>query len=152
MTSGVRNVGHDAAMAGIQIVFAAKDPHRIAAFWQAAIGYAAEPPPEPFETWDDFLRANDLPPDTGNDIDAAVDPTGVGPRILVERDDQPRAAIHLDINASRRGIPLDEKRALVDAAVARLEGLGATKGRVVDTEREYWIEMTDPEGNWFCVQ
>jgi len=140
------------AMAAIQIVFAAKEPHRIAGFWQAALGYASEPPPEPFETLDDFLRANGLPLDTGDDIDSAVDPAGIGPRILVERDSHPRAAIHLDINASRRGIPLDEKRRLVDAAVTRLEGLGATKGRVVDNEREYWIEMTDPEGNWFCVQ
>jgi hypothetical protein len=140
-------------MAGIQIVFAAKDPHRVAAFWQAAIGYAAEPPPEPFKTWDEFLEANHLPPDTGDSIDSAIDPAGIGPRILVERDEPgPRGAIHLDINASSRGIPLEEKRSLVDKAVERLEGLGATKGRVVDNGRDYFVEMTDPEGNWFCVQ
>ena len=139
-------------MSGLQIVFAARDPHKVARFWQQALGYAAEPPPAGFETWDAFLEAMHLPPNTGDDIDSAVDPSGVGPRILVERDDHPRAALHLDINASARGMSLEEKRAHVDAAVERLVGLGATRGRVVDNEGEYWIEMTDPEGNWFCVQ
>ena len=140
-------------MSGLQIVFAAKDPHRVAKFWQQALGYTAEPPPEGFETCDEFLRAMNLPPDTGDSIDSAVDPAGIGPRILVERDEpHPRGAIHLDINASSRGMSLAEKRERVDAAVARLESIGATKGRVVDGEGEYWIEMTDPEGNWFCVQ
>ena len=36
---------------------------------------------------------------------------------------------------------------------ARLEGLGATFGREVTwMAGEIWIEMYDPEGNWFCVQ
>jgi hypothetical protein len=139
-------------MSGLQIVFAAKDPHKVARFWQEALGYAAEPPPAGFETWDAFLEAMNLPPDTGDDIDSAVDPTGVGPRILVERDDHPRAALHLDVNASDRGMSLAEKRERVDATVERLAGIGATKTRVVDRENDYWVEMTDPEGNWFCVQ
>jgi hypothetical protein len=140
-------------VSGLQIVFAAKDPRRVAEFWRAALGYQSEPPPEGFETWDDFLRANNLPPDTGDDIDSGIDPTGVGPRILVERDEpHPRGAVHLDINASTRGMSLAEKRSRVDATVERLESIGATKGRVVDREGEYWVEMTDPEGNWFCVQ
>ncbi len=48
--------------------------------------------------------------------------------------------MHLDVTASD-----------VDAEVARLVGLGAT--RVADME-EYgytWTVMTDPEGNEFCV-
>src|SRR4051812_21275145 len=102
---------HDLAMTAIQIVFAAKDPRRLAEFWRAAVGYVSEPPPEGFETWDDFLRANNLPPSTGDDIDSAIDPTGVGPRILVERDEpHPRGAVHLDVTVSSRGMSMADKR------------------------------------------
>jgi hypothetical protein len=35
----------------------------------------------------------------------------------------------------------------------RLEALGATfKREASGVAGEYWIEMFDPEGNWFCVQ
>jgi hypothetical protein len=140
-------------MAKLQIVFAAKDPHRVAEFWRAALDYATEPPPPPFETWEAFLEANDLPPDTGNDIDSAIDPEGIQPRILVERDEpHPRGAVHLDVNVNSRDTPPAERRARIDSAVQRLKGLGATQTRVVDEDGRYWIEMTDPEGNWFCVQ
>jgi hypothetical protein len=140
-------------MAKLQIVFAAKDPKRVAAFWRAALDFVEESPPPPFETWDAFLKANNLPPDTGNDIDSALDPDGVLPRILVERDEpHPRGAVHLDVNVNTRDTPVDERRANVDAAVERLKGFGATQGRVVDRDGQYFFEMTDPEGNWFCVQ
>ena len=100
-----------------------------------------------------FLKANDLPLDTGDDIDSAIDPEGVQPRILVERDEpHPRGAVHLDVNVNSRDTPSAERRLNVDAAARRFEGLGATKTRVVDEDGRYWIEMTDPEGNWFCVQ
>jgi len=145
--------GYGVGMAKLQIVFAAKDPKRVAAFWRAALDYGEEPPPPPFETWDDFLRANSLPPDTGNDIDSAIDPEGVQPRILVERDEpDPRGAVHLDVNVNTGDTPATKRRSNVDAAVQRFEGFGATKTRVVDHDGQYWIEMTDPEGNWFCVQ
>jgi hypothetical protein len=45
-----------------------------------------------------------------------------------------------------------ERKQLVDAEVERLVAAGGTKTRVVDREDQYWIEMEDPEGNWFCVQ
>jgi hypothetical protein len=147
------NGGYGVGMAKLQIVFAAKDPKRVAAFWRAALDYGEELPPPPFETWDDFLRANNLPPDTGNDIDSAIDPEGVQPRILVERDEpHRRGAVHLDVNVNTRDTPAEDRRSRVDAAVERFEGLGATTTRVVDHDGQYWIEMTDPEGNWFCVQ
>jgi hypothetical protein len=140
-------------MAKLQIVFAAREPHKVAAFWRAALGYGEEPPPPPFKTWDEFLSANNLPADAGDDIDSAIDHEGVQPRILVERDEiRPRGAVHLDINVNTRATPAAERRANVDAAVARFKSLGATQTRVVDHDGQYWIEMTDPEGNWFCVQ
>ena len=140
-------------MAKLQITFAAEDPRKLAAFWRAALDYGEEPPPPPFATWAEFLAANNLPPDSGNDIDSAIDPEGIQPRILVERDEpRPRGAVHLDVNVNTRDTPPEDRRANVDAAVARLTTLGATQTRVVDQDGRYWIEMTDPEGNWFCVQ
>ena len=139
-------------MAQLQIVFASKSPSKLAEFWRTALGYSAEPPPPGFETWEDFARVNNIPL-TADDIDSAIDPKDVGPRLLFERDDpHARGAVHLDINASGRGMSIEEKKRRVNEAVERLIGAGATKGRVVDREQEYWVELTDPEGNWFCVQ
>jgi hypothetical protein len=148
----VRGSEEDRDMAGMQIVFAAKNPPKLAEFWRLALGYATEPPPPGFETWEEFARANNIPL-TAEDIDSAVDPEGVGPRLLFERDDpHQRGAVHLDVNASERGMTMGQKKARVDEAVQRLVAAGATTTRVVDREQEYWVELTDPEGNWFCVQ
>src|SRR5215208_5766790 len=126
-------------MASIQIVFATKNPQRVAEFWRAALGYVSEPPPEGFESWEEFLRANNLPPSTALDVDSAIDPAGVGPRLFFERDEpHARGAVHLDVNASSRGMGLADKKSRVDETVERLEVAGATKGRVVDNGREYW--------------
>jgi hypothetical protein len=139
-------------MARMQIVFAAKNPPRLAEFWREALGYAVEPPPTGFETWEEFARVNNIPL-TADDIDSAIDPDGTGPRLLFQRDDpHARGVIHLDVNASSRGTPMEEKKKLVDETVERLIKAGATKTRVIDTEQEYEVELTDPEGNWFCVQ
>jgi hypothetical protein len=139
-------------MASIQVVFAADNPARLAEFWRLALGYTSEPPPLGFESWEDFARVNDIPL-TADDIDSAIDPAGTGPRLLFERDEpRPRGAVHLDVNASSKGMSMADKKAAVDETVERLVAAGATKTRVVDREREYWVELTDPEGNWFCVQ
>jgi Glyoxalase-like domain len=140
-------------MSGMQIVFAAKDPKRLAEFWRIALGYQSEPPPEGFASWEEFARANNLPPDAGNDIDSAVDPAGAGPRLLFERDDpEPRGRVHLDVNVGSREMSTADRKTRIDEAVVRLEAAGATRTRVVDRPDQYWIEMTDPEGNSFCVQ
>ena len=136
----------------IQIVFAAKDPERLAAFWRTALNYDVEPPPPGYDTWEAFAADHDIDLTAGSDIDSAIDPEGVGPRLLFERD-TPRASgvVHLDVNAAA-GKPLAERKVLIDAEVERLRRAGATKTKVVDREDQYWIEMEDPEGNWFCVQ
>ncbi|HEX8099468.1 MAG TPA: VOC family protein [Actinomycetota bacterium] len=137
----------------IQVVFAVKDPTRLAEFWRTALDYGAEPPPEGYATWDEFAAAHGIDLSGGSDIDSAVDPDGAGPRFLFERD-EPRAsgAVHIDVNVAERGTPMDERRKLVDVEVERLTQAGATRTRVVDREEQYWVEMADPEGNWFCVQ
>jgi hypothetical protein len=136
----------------IQVVFAAKDPGRLAAFWREALDYAAEPPPAGFASWEEFAAANNIQLEAGTDIDSAVDPDGVGPRFLFEREDpKARGGVHLDVNAGT-GRPLGERKKIVDEEVHRLIRAGATRMRVVDNDDNYWIELTDPEGNWFCVQ
>jgi hypothetical protein len=137
----------------IQVVFAAKDPGRLAAFWRAALNYGAESPPSGYDTWEAFAEAHGIDLQAGTDIDSAVDPDGVGPRLLFERD-TPHAsgAVHLDVNAGTGRSSLAERREIVDAEVERLLAAGATKTKVVDRTDHYWVEMEDPEGNWFCVQ
>jgi hypothetical protein len=137
----------------IQVVFAAKDPERLATFWRTALNYGSEPPPPGFETWEAFAQANGIDLQAGTDIDSAIDPDGVGPRLLFERDTpHPSGAVHLDVNATTRGLSVAERKPMVDAEVARLVAAGATKTKVVDREDHYWVELEDPEGNWFCVQ
>ena len=62
--------------------------------------------------------------------------------------------MHRDLNVGGgRSVALDERKARVDAEVARLKALGATDERgAMEKHDEYWVRMNDPEGNEFCVQ
>jgi predicted enzyme related to lactoylglutathione lyase len=74
-----------------------------------------------------------------------VDPTGRGPRLVIQRVPEPVSAktrLHVDIHTRD-----------LDTEVLRAVSLGATR---VDTEAivevgTRWIRLTDPEGNLFCV-
>ncbi|MBA3361033.1 MAG: VOC family protein [Acidimicrobiia bacterium] len=142
----------------IQVVFACEDPNRLAEFWATALGYIVQPPPEGFEYWDAFAEAVGIPADRRNDVSAVVDPDGTGPRILFERYDggTPNQRVHIDVNSvGREGEPIDDderRRRLADERT-RLEAFGATYQReATGMAGEIWIELHDPEGNWFCVQ
>jgi hypothetical protein len=141
----------------IQLVFDAGDPDRQARFWAEALGYALQPPPDGFDDWETFLRAEGVPEEAWNDASAIVDPDGVGPRVYFQRVPEGKTAknrMHIDLSVSGGpGVPLDERKARVDAEVARLESLGATDQRgAMERGGEYWVRMNDPEGNEFCVQ
>ncbi len=142
----------------VQIVIACDDPNRLAEFWAETLGYIVQPPPPGFETWDDFADEVGIPEERRNDISAVVDPEDVGPRILFERyfGGEPNQRIHIDVNVvAGRGVELtdEQRRARLSEERARLEGLGATfKREASGMAGEVWIEMFDPEGNWFCVQ
>lgn len=142
----------------IQVVIACDDPARLADFWSGALGYVVQPPPEGFDSWDDFADAVGIPEDRRNDISAVVDPDGTGPRLLFERYDggAPNQRVHIDVNSvGGMGAELseEERRARLLDERARLEDLGATyKREATGMAGETWIEMFDPEGNWFCVQ
>lgn len=139
----------------LQIVFDAADPAALAAFWCGAIGYEPQPPPQGFETWEDWARDAGIPEDRWNDAAAIVDPAGVGPRIFIQRVPEPKRAknrMHLDIGVSGGpATPLGERRSAVDMAVERLTDAGATIVEPIQQRDEYWVVMQDPEGNEFCV-
>ena len=141
----------------IQLVFDCADPRAQGAFWAAALGYRTPAPPEGFDDWDDWARAQGIPEEAWNDANAIEDPDGIGPRIFLQRVPEGKVAknrMHMDLNASGgHGIELDERRRRVDAEVARLKALGATDERgSIEKRGEYWVRMNDPEGNEFCVQ
>jgi hypothetical protein len=140
----------------IQVVLACDDPGRLAEFWASALGYVVQPPPPGFESWDAFADEVGIPAEKRNDISAAVHPDADGPRFLFERYDggAPNQRVHVDVNVVGRAEITDaERRDRLAAERLRLEELGATfKREAVGMAGEIWIEMFDPEGNWFCVQ
>jgi len=143
---------------GIQIVIACDDPARLTEFWAGALGYVEQAPPSGFDSWSAFADEVGIPEDRRNDLSAVVDPDGVGPRILFERWDggAPTQRVHLDINSIGResaDLTDEERREALVLERLRLEALGARFCReTTGMAGETWLEMFDPEGNWFCVQ
>jgi hypothetical protein len=136
-------------------VIACDDPAALAEFWAAALGYIVQPPPEGFSTWDEFADSVGIPEEMRNDISAVVDPEGTGPRILFERYDGGARSqrVHFDVNVITETTGEEERKAILEEERTRLEALGASfKREATGMAGEYWIEMFDPEGNWFCVQ
>lgn len=140
----------------IQVVIDCADPAKLADFWANALGYKIQDPPKGFDSWPAFLTSIGVPESEWNSASAVIDPDGKGPRIFFQRVPEPKTVknrLHLDLNAGGgRDVPEEESRARVGAAVERLQSLGATKLREMEQRGEYWIVMTDPEGNEFCVQ
>jgi Glyoxalase-like domain len=138
-----------------QIVFDCADPDALAHFWADALHYQVQPPPPGFDTWEDFLRAHNVPEDRWDSASAIVDPDGVLPRIYFQKVPEPKQVknrIHLDLNQGTRETPPEERRARVDMEVERLKGLGARELYRKSEFGEYHVTMADPEGNEFCVQ
>jgi Glyoxalase-like domain len=142
----------------IQLVYACENPARMSEFWAAALEYVVQPPPPGYDTWEEFAVAAGIPEEMWNDYSAVIDPDGVGPRILFERWDggAPTQRLHLDINAVG-GLAVElsdeQRRERLQSERRSLEALGANFHReATGPAGEIWIEMHDPEGNWFCVQ
>lgn len=117
------------------------------AFWSVALGYVEEPPPAGYLSWEDFLRAHSTPIPPSGSIGAIVDPDGVGPRVLFLRVPERKTVknrVHLDLQT---GGSDDAKTAKIEELIAA----GATTMRRVDENGQWWMVMTDPEGNEFCV-
>ena len=139
-----------------QVTFDAGDPEQLAAFWELALDYVPQPPPEGFETWEAFAEQVGIPPEEWGTLRALVDPDGIGPRLLFQRVPEGKVAknrVHLDINAGGgHHVERAARMEAVEGHVARLLAAGATFVDRFDRDREYWVVMQDPEGNEFCVQ
>lgn len=142
----------------IQVTIDCSDPATLSAFWATALHYQLDDPPPGFESWPDFLEAQGVPESEWNSASAVSDPDGTGPRLFfqqVPESKQGKNRVHLDLNAGGgHSTPIEQRRENVDAEVTRLQGAGARVARPGESSPmgEYWVIMTDPEGNEFCVQ
>ncbi|MEV0718331.1 VOC family protein [Asanoa sp. NPDC050611] len=136
-------------------------PTELAAFWAEALHYDLAPPPAGFASWHAWYRSVGVPEEELAGLpdapDRLVDAAGVGPKFWFQQVPEPKTVknrLHLDLYVSGgRSQPLAERRATVEAEVARLCAAGATVFRVMDDpDNNYFaVVMQDPEGNEFCV-
>jgi hypothetical protein len=138
------------------LTFDCADPARMASFWKVALGYVEAPPPEGFDTWEQWLTRFKVPQDEWDDGAALTDPDGAGPRISFLRVPEAKVAknrLHIDVQvAGGRHQPWDLRERRIRDTVERLVNAGGS----VLTEQEFegrldHVVMADPEGNEFCV-
>jgi hypothetical protein len=138
---------------GVQVVFDASDPAALAEFWAAATGYVVQPPPEGFDSWEAFLAQIGVPEDQWDKASACIDPEGKGPRFFFQKVPETKTVknrVHVDLHPGA-GHDRSERTAVARADAERLTQLGAQIVREYDRNGEFWIVLTDPEGNEFCV-
>ncbi len=141
-----------------QVAFDAADPAALSEFWRQALaplGYQPATPPAGFADWPEFLAAQGVPESEWNSAAALVEPSGHGPRLFFQRVPEPKTAknrVHIDLHSGGGpSVPVEQQRVAVDAAVARLEQLGATFVERAEELGVVWAVMRDPEGNEFCA-
>jgi hypothetical protein len=143
-------------MRTLQIVFDCKDPAALSRFYAEALRYKVQDPPEGYESWEAFLKAQGIPEIEWNSASAIVDPAEKGPRIYFQQMETPKLGknrLHIDINASGGlKVPFEERKDQVNNEVERIVKLGAKKDHELEDMGEYCVVMLDPEGNEFCVQ
>ena len=141
----------DVSVPTVQVVIDAADPHALADFWAAALGYVVEDVADLVQRMLDagHATADDVATHDGRpvwrDAAAASDPAGRRPRLLLQRVGEEKTVknrVHLDVQvgADRR-----------DREVERLIGLGATKLYDGALGPQRWVTLADPEGNELCV-
>jgi hypothetical protein len=130
----------------------------MARFWADALRYQLEMPPTGFDSWRDYWESIGIPgAEVADGYDAIVAPRGEGPRIWFQRVPEVKAGknrLHFDVLVGGgRSVPLHRRRGRVNAEADRLEALGATVLRVVDSPEQghFAIAMADPEGNEFDI-
>ncbi len=138
----------------IQVVFDAKDPAALAAFWARVLGYVEEPPPPGFTTWEEFGRSIGMPEEEFGDRASLIDPAGEGPRIYFQRVPEGKTAknrVHLDVRVAGRELRGKERQSLVEARVQELIAAGATEAWRTNDYGSSAVVLRDPEGNEFCI-
>ncbi|HVX43278.1 MAG TPA: VOC family protein [Mycobacteriales bacterium] len=139
---------------GVQIVIDCADPAALAQFWAGALGYQLQPPPDGFDSWEDALKAWNVPESEFNSASAVIDPDGQGPRLYFQRVPEPKTVknrLHMDLNVTTGSDPLEERKRSCAEAADRLGQLGATVRNEQEDFKGYCIVLQDPEGNEFCV-
>lgn len=139
-----------------QVTFDCADPDKLMKFWTAALGYKKQDPPPGFDSWEAWMESVQIPQEERDNISAAVDPAGVGPRLLFLKVPEAKTVknrVHLDVNVGGDySTPPQERRQRVETEVERLVAAGATKIRAMEENTSAWVVMSDPEGNEFCLQ
>ena len=135
----------------VGIVIDCRDPGVVGPFWQAALEYVQEPPPEGYASWADW----DAEHGGGGDDDGykIVDPDGAGPTVFFQPVPEPKTIknrVHIDIRVSGGGEPAEQQRR-IRAAVPALVAAGATELYTNDDPDDWFITLADPEGNEFCL-
>lgn len=144
--------------ARFQLTFDCADLDRQARFWAEALGYRLEDPPAGCDDWDAYWRSVGVPEEElGAGVDSIVDPDDAGPRIWFQKVSEGKTVknrIHVDLHASGgRDLPLETRKERVDAEVARLVALGATRRRTLTEPGmdRYAVAMSDLEDNEFDI-
>src|SRR5690349_22228832 len=120
-----------ASVKQFQVTFDCAEPERVARFWCEVLGYVVPPPPEGFDTWADHDRS--LPAEQQGHSFAAMDPTGVGPRLYFQRVPEGKVVknrVHLDVRVGT-GLTGEERLTVLQAESERLIALGATVFQVL---------------------
>lgn len=146
-------------MAEWQLTIDCNDPGPLVRFWAEVLDYEVQPPPDGFETWNDWYLSVGVPEDEldldGDGADRIHDPTGSGPKIwfqVVPEAKSIKNRLHLDVYVGGgRSVPIAERRRRVDHRVSELVDLGASVHHVTDVDGSYFAVMQDPAGNEFCV-
>jgi Glyoxalase-like domain len=138
----------------IQVVFDAAEPEKLAEFWELALGYVIEPPPEGFESWEEFARSAGIPEERFGEVASRIDPAGEGPRLYFHRVPEGKTAknrVHLDIRVAGREVRGEERKRLVSEKVEQLVRAGASLAWESEDPFGDSVVLYDPEGNEFCI-
>jgi catechol 2,3-dioxygenase-like lactoylglutathione lyase family enzyme len=140
---------------GFQVTFDCANPAKLAEFWAEVLGYKLDDPPPNFATWEEALKAWNIPEEKWNSASAIVDPEKVGPRVFFQQVPEAKVVknrVHLDVRVSGGpGKSREERKVRFEAEAARLKEMGATEIRWVDEAIDFHLVMADPEGNEFCL-
>ena len=135
----------------LQVTFDCQDPHAVAHFWAAAVGYQKE---DHTALVGHLVESGALAPDQAvhvdgglqfADVSACRDPEGKGPRLFFQKVPEGKTVknrVHLDLHVGPDRY---------EAEAARLEALGAGKLWFSDDRGGPCWTMADIEGNEFCV-
>ena len=135
----------------VQVTFDCDDPHRLARFWAAALGYEKESDAGFVRG---LLDAGEIPESATTIVDGVVqfadvsacrDPESAGPRLFFQKVPEGKTVknrMHLDLHVGA---------ARCEEEAERLEALGAQKLWFSDDRGGPCWTMADVEGNEFCV-